>query len=376
MDELRSKLFWHLLPHCSNANLLHLQKIFGALPDPQRISRHADSGLAEALWHQMQNALNRPSGEFRQRLEYASNFIHTRQIRLIERGSPDYPALLEQIADPPALLYAIGRTDLLQKPQIAIVGSRASSRSGQRDAEHFASALVASGFVITSGLALGIDSAAHLGALKGEGLTLAVIGSGLDKVYPRQNKNLYERIIASDGLLISEFPPGTPPLKENFPKRNRLISGLSLATLVVEASERSGSLITARLALEQGREVLVLPGSIHDPLKSGCHRLIRDGAALIQSPDQLLEDLGSLLSFQLEALDCTPPLATEQQNSEAGMIDPELNKVFSHIEFEPISLDTLLDLTKMTVLDLEACLTDLELHGLVMRSPEGIKRLG
>ena len=193
-----------------------------------------------------------------------------------------YPALLKQIADPPPLLFVRGDRDYLAQPQLAIVGSRNPTHTGRALAREFAAHLASFGLTITSGLASGIDGAAHQGAIEAGGTTLAVTGTGLDRVYPARHRDLAHRV-AENGALVTEFPPGTAPLAANFPRRNRLISGLSLGTLVVEAALRSGSLITARSALEQGREVFAIPGSIHNPLARGCHALIRDGAKLVES---------------------------------------------------------------------------------------------
>lgn len=377
MDELQSKVFWHLLPKCSNIVLLNLQDIFGALPHPEKLTPELRDRMPEPLVRNITSLLRSADSQLRQRLEYAAEYISNNGIRLVERGTAEYPSLLAEIPDAPALLYVLGDIDELHKPQLAIVGSRRCSRSGQRDAKEYARFMAQKGFGITSGLAIGIDTASHLGALEAEGLTCAVIGSGLDQIYPAKNRILASQIIQSGGTIVSEFPPGMPPLPENFPKRNRIISGLSLASLIVEASERSGSLITARLALEQGREVLVLPGSIHDPLKRGCHRLIRDGATLVSSADHIVEQLGSLLGFQLEMVGLEknkPDIPQDLDPMQNSMESSKHKKVLSKIEFEPICLDDLLQLTGLPTQELVEILTDLELQGAVLRSPAGIKR--
>ena len=372
MDELETKLFWHFLPQCPNKILLRIQDEFGRLPNPEELLSESADWVPELLRDKVRSQLRKPSAELSARLAKAKEFISQQNIDCIERLSIQYPSLLAQIPDPPALLYCRGTIASLHNPQIAIVGSRASSRAGQRDAEAFAASLSGSGFTITSGLALGIDTFAHSGALKRNSLTIAVIGSGLDKIYPSRNWDLANQIVDGGGLLLTEFPPGTPPRRENFPQRNRIISGLSLATLVIEASERSGSLITARLALEQGREVMVLPGNIHDPLKRGCHRLIRDGATLVNSADQIVEQLGSLLGFQME---CLGSLSEKKPLEQFSSTDPRLKKLLDHIEFEPTGIDDLLELTSFTTLELAELLTDLELEGLIARSAEGISRI-
>lgn len=202
-----------------------------------------------------------------------------------------YPALLAQIADPPPLIFIAGNPDILERPQLAMVGSRRASKPGMDTAAAFARSLAAAGFVITSGLALGIDGAAHQGALAVGGATIGVLGTGIEKLYPQRHRQLAAQMAAQGSAVISEFPLDAPPNASNFPRRNRIISGLSLGVIVVEASVASGSLITARLAAEQGREVYAIPGSIHHPGARGCHQLIRDGAILVETVDHILEAL-------------------------------------------------------------------------------------
>ena len=222
--------------------------------------------------------------------------------RVIAPGSEDFPELLARIADPPAELYVAGDVEALHLPAIAIVGSRNPTEGGRRNAYAFARHLSRAGFCIVSGLALGIDTAAHRGALDGGGKTIAVLGHGIDRIYPPQNEALAKEIVAN-GAVCTEFPPGYPPRRENFPRRNRLISGLALGTLVVEAAKRSGSLISARLAGEQGREIFAIPGSIHNPMARGCHQLIRQGAKLVESADDILSELAPLVRHLLELPD-------------------------------------------------------------------------
>ncbi len=210
--------------------------------------------------------------------------------------SAAYPALLASIPDPPLALFVEGDADVLALPQLAVVGSRNPTAHGRDTAVQFAAHLARSGLAITSGLALGIDAASHRGALQAGGRTVAVLGCGLDTIYPRENEPLAAAITAGGGALVADLPTGTAPLKQHFPRRNRIISGLSVGTLVVEAALRSGSLITARLAGEQGREVFAIPGSIHNPLARGCHRLIRQGAKLVEDADDIFVELGALLA--------------------------------------------------------------------------------
>jgi len=219
---------------------------------------------------------------------------------LVTWADTDYPPLLREIPAPPVVLYVIGDRQSLSHPQFAIVGSRNPTPMGRENAQAFAKTLAGAGLTITSGLALGIDGAAHRGALDAGGKTIAVVGTGLDRVYPARHRDLAYAVV-QQGALVSEFPLGTPPKSENFPVRNRIISGLSLGTLVVEAAVQSGSLITARLATEQGREVFAIPGSIHSPQARGCHALIRQGAKLVETAQDILEELGPLSRFISEA---------------------------------------------------------------------------
>ena len=268
----------------------------------------------------------------------------------------DYPDQLREMADPPALLYGKGRREMLGQNCLAIVGSRNATAQGEANAEAFAQVLSEAGITIVSGLALGIDAAAHRGGLKGAGSTIAVVGTGLDRVYPARNKALAHEI-AEQGLLLSEFPLGTISAPGHFPKRNRIISVLSHAVLVVEAALNSGSLITARLALEQGREVLAIPGSIHSPLSKGCHALIKQGAKLVESAQDIVEELA------------WPAMAATAAAS-SREID-ETGPVLQHLGFDPVSLDQLAERSGLTVEALSAKLLTLELEGQVAQLPGG-----
>jgi DNA processing protein len=269
---------------------------------------------------------------------------------LVTLADTDYPKALLEIADPPPLLYAKGNLALLNKLSIAIVGSRNASVQGEKNAEAFAQGLAEHGLCIVSGLALGIDGAAHRGALKAKGDTIAVVGTGLDMVYPAQHRDLAHQI-ASSGLIISEFPLGTLSKPQNFPRRNRLISGLSLGCLVVEANLKSGSQITARLSAEQGREVFAIPGSIHSPLAKGCHQLIKQGAKLVDSLQDIVEELN--LSKAVSA-----PLAEENSPT-----NQDQQTLLDAMAYDAISIETLVQLTGLTVSTLSSMLTLLELEG-------------
>lgn len=274
--------------------------------------------------------------------------------------------MLRQIADPPIALFLRGDVALLTSPQLAIVGSRNPSGEGRRNAEEFAAYLARCGLTITSGMALGIDSASHRGALKAGGKTLAVWGTGLDKVYPPAHRELAEQI-AAQGLIVSEYAPGTPPLPHNFPRRNRLISGLCVGTLVVEANQSSGSLITARLASEQGREVFAIPGSIHNPLARGCHRLIREGAKLVESAGDILEELAPLLKLEAAVAESAP---TETLAATAAE-DPEYRLLLNSLDYAPTSVDALVERTGLTPDVVSSMLLMLELQGQVEAAPGG-----
>ncbi len=283
-----------------------------------------------------------------------------------------YPDLLKQIADPPLALYCIGNPEhlktLLSDPKLAIVGSRNASTYGKQIATTFAEKLALSGLIITSGLASGIDGAAHRGALQASiGTTIAVAACGLDRVYPAEHKKLAEEI-ALRGAIISEFPIGTMPKPGHFPRRNRIISGLSLGVLVIEAALKSGSLITARLASEQGREVFAVPGSIHSPNSKGCHNLIRSGAKLVESVEDIFEELKQYINFdQVE----TP--ATNTTNTDIDQIqDPEHEKILNCMGYEPMSIDDLINQTDLKVEVVSSILLILELNGQVTHNGNGV----
>ena len=277
-----------------------------------------------------------------------------------------YPQILGEIADPPPLLFVRGDVDALACRQMAVVGSRNPTPVGENLAREFSRALAETGFAVTSGLALGIDAAAHQGAMDGGGLTLAVAGTGLDQVYPRRHQQLAESIVGRGGALVSEFPTLTPPQGANFPRRNRIISGLSLGVLVVEAALRSGSLITARMALEQGREVFALPGSVNNPLARGCNALIKQGAKLVETVDDILDE------FALARL---PPKPTAQRQSPGEEIDGACHALLKYIAYAPTSVDTLVAATGNTPEAIASMLLLLELQGYVVSADGGYSRI-
>lgn len=283
---------------------------------------------------------------------------------LITLTDSRFPDRLKSIADPPLALFALGDPDLLALPQLAMVGSRNPTTGGRRTALEFSRHLAASGLTITSGLAEGIDTAAHLGALEADGMTIGITGTGLDRVYPAANRQLAHDIAAT-GLLISEFAPGTPPRSGHFPRRNRLIAGLSLGVLVVEATERSGSLITARLGAEYGREVFAIPGSIHNPMARGCHRLIRQGAKLVETAADILEELAPLLPSSAAAK--PPPSAIPDEEP----LDGDYQALLDAMGFDPVTVDDLVGLSGLTAEAVSSMLLLLELRGHVEAAPGG-----
>ncbi len=284
----------------------------------------------------------------------------------------NYPVLLAEIDDAPVGLFVRGNADSLTLPQLAIVGSRNPTHAGAETANAFAAHLAGNGLTITSGLAIGIDAASHRGALAGGGTTIAVCGTGLDTVYPAEHRDLAEAIVER-GALVSEFPCGTRPIKQNFPRRNRLISGLSLGTLVVEAALRSGSLITARLAATQGREVFAIPGSIHSPLARGCHQLIRQGAKLVESADDIFPELRALT----EVLTARPIRRRASKGADSNevsgsVLDKDYKILLDALGFEPAGVDLLVQRTGLKAGEVASMLLILELDGSIESFPGGL----
>jgi len=285
-------------------------------------------------------------------IDYDLEWLEQQNNGVLTFNDTNYPLQLKEIADPPPILFVRGNPDLLSLPQIAIVGSRNPSALGKETAFSFARTLSLYGFVITSGLALGIDGASHRGALYAKGYTVAVAGTGLDRVYPARHKELATEIV-NTGVMISEFPPGTTAKANHFPRRNRIISGLCQGLLVVEAAKQSGSLITARMALEQNREVFAIPGSIHNPLARGCNALIREGAKLVETTQDILEELNQYYQ-QDEKL---PPFTMQ------STLDLEQQTLLNRVMFSPTSIDNLVENTGESVEVISSMLLILELQG-------------
>jgi len=286
---------------------------------------------------------------------------------------PQYPPRLRDIHDPPPVLFVHGDCALLGSAQLAMVGTRNPSRDGERTAFEFAQYLSETQLTITSGLALGIDAASHRGALQSKGYTIAIAGTGLDRVYPAQHRQLAHQI-AETGALVSEFPPGTPPRASHFPRRNRIISGLSLGTLVVEAPLHSGALYTAQQALEQGREVFAVPGSIHNPLVKGCHKLIKEGAKLVETAADIIEDLWIQVPATTQLLKeyAQEARLTPTHTQETLELEDEYAQLLKHLCGQPTSVDHLVELSGLTAEAVSSMLLILELRGLVTAQAGGL----
>ena len=330
------------------------RKLLMAFGEPQKIFSATHSELSRVVPGKIARIISQ--GVDQNAILPALKWLEEDCNHLVTLADEDYPRLLLQISDPPPLLYVKGRRELLNIPALAIVGSRNATPQGIANAESFAQSLSDAGFAILSGLALGIDAAAHRGGLKGACSSVAVVGTGLDIVYPARNRDL-AHALADSGALVSEFPLGTPAIGSNFPRRNRIISGLARGCLVVEAALSSGSLITARLALEQGREVFAVPGSIHSPLSKGCHALIKQGAKLAENAQDVIEEIGWQKTQGA-------PAAAEQTG--------EASPLLEYLGFDPCNIDTLCARSKLPPDAVSAILLKLELAGRVASLPGGL----
>ncbi len=349
-------LAWLKLSLIAELTPASFRKLLAEFGDPEAVCAANRSALGRIVPGEVADAIL--SGPDTTRVDVALLWLEEPGNRIISLADTAYPRLLLEITDPPPLLYVKGDPELLNRAALAVVGSRNATPQGSANAEAFGRELSDGGFTVISGLALGIDAAAHRGGLVGASSSLAVVGTGLDIVYPARNRDLAHQL-AAQGALVSEFPLGTPALSGNFPRRNRLISGLARGCLIIEAALRSGSLITARYALEQGREVFAIPGSIHSPLSKGCHQLIKQGAKLVETSNDILEELGAAVRIQT----ATPGKAEDAS--------PEHVELLAALGFDPLDLDTLCQRSGLTPETASAMLLTLELDGTVSRLPGG-----
>ena len=344
-----------LVPGLSARSLVPLLKAFGG---PAEVLAASRASLGKWVPAELAAAIVRGAApdELNRTLAWLGEPGHG----LLAWDDPAYPRALLMISDPPPALHYAGRPELLNRPALAVVGSRNATPQGRDNAEAFAAALSAAGYTIVSGLAQGIDAAAHRGGLAGGGSSVAVVGTGIDRIYPASNKALARRLTENGGLL-SQFPLGTAPLPGNFPRRNRVISGLVRGVLVVEATPNSGSLITARFAAEQGREVFAIPGSIHSPFSKGCHRLIKDGAKLVETAQDVLEELGATLA----------PGSPHRSPSGGPPSGADATRVLTALGHDPAAVDVLAERTGLSASAIAVALVELELSGQVAALPGG-----
>ncbi len=330
------------------------RKILSSFGNPEAALGASQTAVERVIGPEIAAAIS--AGPDKELLARTLDWATEERNRVLTLADGDYPGALLEISDPPPLLYLKGRTELLQRDALAIVGSRNATPQGIANARAFAQELSDNGFTIVSGLALGIDAAAHQGGLSGAGSSIAVVATGLDSVYPARNRELAHEL-SQHGLLVSEFSLGTKPLAGNFPRRNRLISGMAKGVLIVEAAVKSGSLITARYALEQGREVFAIPGSVHSPLSRGCHALIKQGAKLVETSSDILEEFGRSAA--------PDTIATKRSATNTHPL------LLAAIGFDPVDLDTLCARSGLTAENASAMLLELELEGAVVKLPGG-----
>lgn len=361
-SRIRQLSDWLRLDGARGVGLRTAHLLLEAFGSPCAIFEAGQAALAGHVGPSLARSLCAPpSPATRALIDTTLAWLQTPSHHVLALGDAAYPQALANIPDPPLLLYIKGRIDLLARPALAIVGSRNATVQGQSNARAFAAALSDAGVCVVSGLALGIDAAAHEGGLRGAGSTIAVVGTGADLFYPARNRALAERI-ANDGCIVSEYALGTPPASGNFPRRNRIISGLSIGVLVIEAAAQSGSLITARVAAEQGREVYALPGSIHAPLAKGCHKLIRDGARLVETVDEVLE-----------AVQVSPLVSTAAGKAAAPVLPTEsgCTDLLAQLGHEALDVDDLLERLGINIGQLSMGLLALEMAGMIERLPGG-----
>ena len=359
---------WLRLSLIPGVGALRFQKLINHFGSPEHVLTASEHELKMGVPEPVARAIvsEQNSSEINRQLDTARGWQDASNAHhILCPDSAFYPSQLKELPDPPPVLYLLGSPVLLSEPQVAIVGSRRPTPQGRRAATEMATKLSRSGFVVTSGMAMGIDGAAHQGAISSYGSTIAVLGTGVDQVYPRSHKSLYESII-SQGAIVSEYPLGTAPRPSNFPRRNRIISGLSLGVLVVEAGLNSGSLISARLAVEQGREVFAMPGSVINPVAKGCHKLIKEGAVLTESIEDILTELKPGVEQLL--------LETENNTLCPEDLDPIKQKILSAMGYDVVSPDFLCSLFALPYNELSVLLTDMELSGVIEAVPGGYIR--
>jgi DNA processing protein len=375
-DEFRA---WLRLAHAKGLRPLALRTLLGAFGGPLEVLSESFAALARATDESAAKAVTAPPADiegvpFDDYIECVRDWASEPGNHLLTLADAEYPQALLTLPDPPPVLYAKGRLDVLQSRAVAIVGSRNATPQGAEDARRFARALSDAGLAVVSGLALGIDAAAHRGALDGRAGTIAVIGTGADLVYPAHNHTLAHEI-ARDGAILSEWPLGTPARSANFPQRNRLIAGLSSGVLIVEAAMRSGSLITARLAAEIGRDVFASPGSIHAPLSQGCHRFIKQGAKLVETPEDVLEEFGFPVAQApasgRRGKPRAPSASWASARVPADALTDDAERVLAALGHAPATLEILAERTDLDGAALQGALLQLELAGLAAALPGG-----
>lgn len=346
------------------------EKILLAAPD--RLPKLNSQAKTALLEFQQQGEMSPLAAQGHQVLDS----LEKHNAKVICHQQDDYPGLLAQISNPPPLLYVKGDAKLLSMPQVGIVGTRNPTHTGIENTRAFSRYLADGGFTITSGLALGIDGYAHEAALKAKGNTIAVMGTGIDQIYPQRHQRLADVIVERGGLLVTEFAPGTKPHANHFPRRNRIISGLSLGILVVEAAVKSGSLITARYALEQNREVFAIPGSIHNPQAKGCHALIKDGAQLVESGEDILKQLAGLIRYfaEQQAAFNQETLPAENEKIVHALTEDEKTLLYS-IGYDTLAIDEIIERSGLSSAEASAILLNLELKGIIKQSSWGYEAI-
>ena len=380
--------YWQLVEKCGSLEAVFQSEI-------SRIAPYCKKDTLDALTLSQKQGSHAPLW---QHVDALCEWLTTQGIHVLDNAHPDYPLLLKSIIKPPPLIFVKGNINTLALPQIAIVGSRKITVSGEKTTLSFAKGLTQSGFTVTSGLALGVDASAHQGALNANGKTIAVMATGIDAIYPKKHQYLAEQIIDNDGALVTEFFPHSSPRAHHFPQRNRIISGLSCGLLVVEAALKSGSLISAKYAIEQNRDVFAVPGSIHSPVSKGCHMLIKNGAKLVETAEDIVEELGSLLGLHANTLDShantldshtdsvgdKPTITSAQSNkltsSKAVATDTSLPKsectVLRCIDYCVTPLDDIMAHCGVPIDQLMSRLLELELEGVITHNGAGYTRIG